>query len=237
MSKDAQAISRVRRHEVGHPLRTQLRDEIVPQQLPRIVRAQVPRHHLLPDDDVGAGPGLGREAEEEEFGRQRGPFGEKRVHPGDVGVRVSFRAFRQPVPGGARRAAEPYCAKKTILWDSRRAEDLGETTVADAALKLHLPEAILRVDVAQAEERVTFLVREDVRNRVAIADDRYRGGDARHGHVAGHHRQRAPKQCVGADGQDDQERSDRRHGFEHNSAHVRITIPCGSRLAHRLSPN
>src|SRR5205807_7939940 len=136
-----------------------------------------------------------------EFGRQRATFAKKGVHAGDVGVYVAFRALRQPIPGGARRAAEPYCAKKTILWDSRRAEDLGQAAVADAALKLHLPETILRVDVAEAEERVTFLAGEDVRNRVAIADDRYRGGDSRHRCVAGHHRQRAPKEGVRADGQ------------------------------------
>src|SRR5438876_3944202 len=61
-----------------------------------------PRSTLFPyttlfrsDDDVGAAPGLGREAKQDEFGRQRGPFGKKGVHAGDVGVHVGFRALRR----------------------------------------------------------------------------------------------------------------------------------------------
>ena len=43
--------------------------------------------------------------------------------------------------------------------------------MADAALELHLPQPILRVHVAETEQRVGLGRREDVRNRVGVADD------------------------------------------------------------------
>ncbi len=41
----------------------------------------------------------------------------------------------------------------------------------DPPLKLHLPEAILGVDVAEAEQRVALGRREDVRDGVGVAHD------------------------------------------------------------------
>ena len=48
-------------------------EQIVAQQLERVVRAQIPRHHLDPDEHVGPGPRLRLEAEQRELRRQRRP--------------------------------------------------------------------------------------------------------------------------------------------------------------------
>ena len=50
--QDAQPVRRVRRHQLRHASLADRADEIVAQQLERVVAAQVPRHHLHPDDDV-----------------------------------------------------------------------------------------------------------------------------------------------------------------------------------------
>ena len=51
--------------------------------------------------------------------------------------------------------------------------------MSDAPLKLHLPQAILRVHVAEAEQRVELGRREDVRNGVGVANDVDRAPRAR----------------------------------------------------------
>ena len=51
--------------------------------------------------------------------------------------------------------------------------------MADAALELHLPEPVLRVDVAKAEQTIELVRREDVRNGVRIAHDVDRARETR----------------------------------------------------------
>ena len=63
-------------------------EQVVPQQLERVVRAEVPRHHLDPHEHVGAGPRLGLEAQQRELRRQPAAVmrRDERVDAGDVGV-------------------------------------------------------------------------------------------------------------------------------------------------------
>jgi hypothetical protein len=63
----------------------------------------------------------------------------------DVGLDAGSRVRRQDVPGGSGRASRAERPEKAIGGDCCRTEDFRQPSMADAALKLHLPEAILRV--------------------------------------------------------------------------------------------
>ena len=78
---------------------------------------------------------------------------------------------RQVIPRAARGAAEADRPQESVLRDGGRAEDFRQPAVSDAPLELHLPEAILRVDVAEAEQPVELVRGEDVRDRVGVAHD------------------------------------------------------------------
>ena len=97
--------------------------------------------------------------------------GDERVHAGDVGVDLAPLRIGRGLPRRLRRAAEADRAQKAILRDCRAAEDFGEATVADAALEFHLPQAVLCVHVAEAEQRVHLARGEDVGNGVCVAND------------------------------------------------------------------
>ena len=117
--------------------------------------------------------------------------GDERVHAGDVRVHLLLRPVRRRRPRRARGAAEADRAQKTILRQRRRAQHLRQPAVSDAALQLHLPQPILRVHVAEAEERVRLVRREDVRDGVGVADDVDRRRDAGDRRRAGDLGQRA----------------------------------------------
>jgi hypothetical protein len=70
-------------------------------------------------------------------------------------------------------ATEADRAQESILRQCGGAEDFRQTTVPDAPLELHLPQTVLRVYVAETEERVALGVRDDVRNGVRVADNVY----------------------------------------------------------------
>ena len=70
---DAQAVQRIRRQQLGHPLGADAREQVVAHQLERVVRAEIPRHHLDPHQHVGPGERLGLEAQQRELRRQRRP--------------------------------------------------------------------------------------------------------------------------------------------------------------------
>src|SRR5690606_40990054 len=60
------------------------------------------------------------------------------------------------------------------------AKVLGQAACADAPPELHLPEAILGVDVALREEEVVRVLRVDVGHAVRVAENFNRGGQAGH---------------------------------------------------------
>ena len=69
--EDAQSVLRIRRHQLGSPLRSDAGEHVAAQQLERVVRAEIPGHHLDPHQDVGPGPRLRLEAQQRELRRQR----------------------------------------------------------------------------------------------------------------------------------------------------------------------
>ena len=62
-----------------------------------------------------------------------------------------------------------------VVRDERGAHDFGEIAVRVAARGVHLPEAVLRGDVALGDEEVVFGCGFDVGNAVGVAPD----GDGR----------------------------------------------------------
>jgi hypothetical protein len=201
---DRKTVRRVRRHELRHALGADRPNQIVTQQLERIVRAQVPRHHLHPHDHVRPAPRLWFESQQRELRRQLGAVmrGDERVDPGDVRVDLFPSPRRRGGPRGTGRTAEADGAQESILRDRRRAENLRQSPVADPALKLHLPQPVLRVHVPQAEQRIDLGRREDVRNRIGIAHNLDRRGNAGHTRLAVDEGQRSPDVVQQAQGRD-----------------------------------
>jgi hypothetical protein len=111
------------------------------------------------------------------------------VHARHVRVDVGVRPFRQRVPGRTSRAPGAERAKKTIGADRRGAEDFRQPPKTHAALEFHLPQAILRVRVAETVKRITFRRREDVRDGIFVAHDVHGRGNTRDSDRALQHRQ------------------------------------------------
>jgi len=93
--------------------------QVVTQQFKRVVRAEIPGHHLYPDRDVSAGERFRLETQQREFRRQRGAVmrADERIHAGGVGVDLFPGPVRHPPPRGRCRTAETNGAKKSILWN------------------------------------------------------------------------------------------------------------------------
>ena len=97
---------------------------------------------------------------------------DERVDAGDVRVDLLLRPIRRGRSRPrARLGPNPTVRRKRSCGERRGAQHFREPSVADPALELHLPEAILRVRVAEAEQAIELVRREDVRNGVGVADD------------------------------------------------------------------
>ena len=155
----------------------------MPQQLERVILAEVPRHHLDPGEHVRPAPWLRLESQHRELQRELAPVVGRyeRVDAGDVGVDVGPGLRRQRVPGRSRRTARADRSKESIRRQRGRAEHFRQPALADAALELHLPQTILGVRVAESEERVEPARGEDVCHRVPVADDVHGARDAGYG--------------------------------------------------------
>ena len=200
------------------------RDEVVAQELERVVGAEIPRHHLHPHHHIGAGERLRLEAQQRELGRQRAAVmrRDERVHAGDVRVDLLSTACGRRSHADRAARPKPTVRRNRSCGVAAGAENFGEAPVADPPLELHLPQPILGVDVAEAEERVAFRGREDVRDRVRVADDLDRRRDARDRDDAVEGRQRAPRDRVDGNERHGGHRSDRDERFQHEPTHARI---------------
>ena len=106
-------------------------------------------------------PRFGREAQQQEFGRQRAVARrEKGVDPGGVGRdRPVDRAATETGSLGLGGAVEPEHAHLLVDRHCRRTEDLGEPAGAVAPHQLHLKEPVLGMGKAEAEGRVVVVLR------------------------------------------------------------------------------
>jgi hypothetical protein len=146
------------------------------------VAGEVKTHHLGPDQDVGARPGLGAEAEEGEPRRQGGPRGQEGVHPGGVGVHRLLLLGVEPFVSRLGRAVEAPGAEEPVLGKRGLPQDLGEAPLAHPALELHLPEPLLGVNIALGEEEVLQAPRPDAHHALSVPNHLHRGGKALQAH-------------------------------------------------------
>ena len=175
-----QGIVRMLGPEVLELRRIQPSGEARPQHLVAEIVAEVPGHHLEPDQAVGRTPGLGLVAEQQELRRQQAGAGlQIGVHTRRVGRvdRLRLRRERLDIalgdPVDAERAQEP------VGLEAGLAHHLRQPRLADPALHLQLPEPVLRVHVAHGEGAVPGRLRVDVRDRMGVAHDLHRRVEAR----------------------------------------------------------
>ena len=71
--------------------------------------------------------------------------------------------------GGLRPAVEAEHPQQPIGVEGGCAQHLGEASRADPPVHLHLPQAVLRVDIAEGEEGVLLVSGEHVRDAVPVA--------------------------------------------------------------------
>jgi hypothetical protein len=89
-------------------------------------------------------------------------------------------------------------------------------------LKLHLPQAVLRMRVAQSEERVALGCTVNVGDVVGVADNLHRRGDAGDRHRPVHLRQRTAQIQVPACRHRQQHHDQGGHYFDDQTSHARI---------------
>ena len=164
-------IARIRRQELLGSIGADLRDEAQPRELGAPVAGEIPRHDEEPADRVGGPPALGRDAHRVELDRQDVPFVEERVHARRVRLEVRARIGVEPrddAIGGARDAERAHEAIDVV---GTLAEEFRQPALRDAALEFHLPEPVLRMDVAHREPAVALVRRADVRHAFVVAHD------------------------------------------------------------------
>ena len=137
------------------------------------VAAQVPGHHQGPGNRIGRRPGFwGRRIGQQEFRRQlhthRMCFDE-RIHAGSVGFQQAPIGGRIAVEHGLRRAPDAERAQELVSVDGGSTEKLCQPTGRQTPVDLHLPQAILRVQVTQRKLRIVDVLGVDVRHTVGIA--------------------------------------------------------------------
>ncbi len=140
-----------RRPEIDVAFRSQGRQQAGAQELGPPVVFEFERHHPRPDETVGRSPGFGADAEEQEFeGRQRSG-GDRRLDTRHIGLDQRPAAPIERGEIGFGPAVETEGAHQPVARQGRRSQDLGEPSLAEAAVELHLPQPVLAVDEAETE--------------------------------------------------------------------------------------
>ena len=154
-------VEGVVRVEVRQAVRLQVRGEEGAGGLVLDVRAQVPRHRLEPGDGVRGSPGLGLiaavlQTQDRVLKGQAAARAllQVRVHPGGVGLVVTAGILRQSVDLLLSRAVPAQRAEEGVGGDLGLAEELGQAPGGHVPAEVHLPEAVLRVDVSLGAEQV-----------------------------------------------------------------------------------
>ncbi len=143
------------------------------------------------------------------------------VHAVDVALDGLASELGQVLERALGRASQPQRAHGHVGRHRGLAEDLGQAPGHQAALVLHLPQAVLGVDVAEAEPGVLRPRREHVRHAVRVAHDVDRRRQAVHALLARQRGQREAQQRdqAGERGQQEPERDEQRgHGVHTRGA-------------------
>ena len=156
----------------------QLGGDALARQLGVPVGVEHVHHHHADADGVGAGPRLRLVVEKMKLGRQRIlVLRDEEIYAARIGF-VAGAVFRRQVGVDAMRGiAKLKHALRLVVPKQRGAHDLGQFAVGVAAKGVHLPQAILRGDVALRDEHVLLRGSVDVGNAMLIAANRDRRGE------------------------------------------------------------
>ena len=120
------------------------------------------------------------------------------VHTLGIGFKRLAAARLDDLQVAQRGAVVAHGALEFVDGEGGVAQDLAQPAGADAAVHLHLPQAVLRVDIAQPVEGIVVGAGEDVRHAVRVAHDLDGAVDAGDAHGAGGQRQTGAQPEVAA---------------------------------------
>ena len=93
------------------------------------------------------------------------------VDPFGVGANLGPRVLRQVIQVGLTKPVEAKGADQTVGIQRDVAKQLGQAASPDAPVDLHLPQAVLGMDVTLGAESIAGVVGVDVGNSPLIAED------------------------------------------------------------------
>ena len=142
-------------------------------QLAHAVFGQPPREHPAHGQRVHRRPWLRREAQGQKLGRPAEPAhaGDGRVHPGAVLLERPAHQGRGRVPLLLRRPTEAQGHHPLVDPQRRRPEHLRQPAARRAAVQLHLPEPLARVEVAQRQPGILGVARVNMGHVVGVKED------------------------------------------------------------------
>jgi hypothetical protein len=151
-------------------VRAEFADECRAQQFHIEIGGQAPAHILGKDERVQGLPRFGGVSQNGELERQTiFVLRDERIHTARVRFQNMARLIAQMAQiifGGARQADR---AQQTIGVERDRTKDFCEFAMRQPAIQLHLPQAILRVNVPLRENEIVLILRVKVRHAPFIA--------------------------------------------------------------------
>ena len=169
---------RIRRigHQVAQALGRQVQHQLRAQRLARRLVGQLQRHQFLHRERIRRDPGRDLGVEQEELRRpapQRIGLNHLQpgVHPVRIGIERRPGRFRLRRDARLRQPVEVEGAHQPVDLQRLAPEELAQAPLRRAPHQGHLPQPVLGVREAEAEERVEILGRQDVGHGVAIAHD------------------------------------------------------------------
>ena len=164
------------RFQIGGEGGVELGGQLEADQFTFPVDAKGPGHHFAEAKYVDGRPLFGLAAEEVELGSQPAfAAADVGVDALAVVVQGGGRGCRRGVEFGLGGAVEADDAAEAIDVEGGGAEEFGEAAVGDAAVELHLPEAVLCVGEALGAVEVGFVLGVDVGDAMLVAENLYCG--------------------------------------------------------------
>jgi hypothetical protein len=150
-------------------------------ELAAVIAGELPGHQLAPDQRVHRPPRLGPDAQQVVLRRQRPPpVRDECVDARGVGLKRRLHLLGKLAELPLGRACQPERAHHLVGIERAGTEPLGEPPGAIAALRVHLEEAILGMDVAEREGGIEVVLGGDGGDADHVARDPHRGRDALH---------------------------------------------------------
>ena len=199
------------------------------QQLGAPVAAQVPGHHHGPGQAVDRRPVLDGQAHQQHLGRSRcHVLALPGVDARAIGQQHAARLAGQTLPLGLGGAAHAERAQKTVAVERSGTEGLGQAAAADAAVRLELPEPVLRMRETEPVGHVLDRRAADRRYAVRVALDAHRARQPCRAQLTRLHGCGAPE-VQGQHGGEQQQQD------EHAGEQLRRQPPEAAKPAHRAA--